>query len=631
MKTKVTNMLTPISFTDVTIEDQFWTPKIRINREKTIPYQYEQCKKTGRIDAFRLDWKPGMEPKPHFFWDSDVAKWVEAASYSLATNPDPALDALLDKVINMIVSAQQPDGYLNVYFTVGEPEKRWKDLRDAHELYCAGHLIEAGVAHFKATKKRQLFDAICRYADYIDTVFGPEEGKRKGYCGHQEIELALVKLYRVTENERYLRLSQYFIDERGKHPHYFNKEKKKMPGFFDEFMNTHQDINAYNQSHKPVREQSEVVGHAVRALYMYCAMTDLAGELGDESLLKACERLWDALHNKNMYITGGIGSTRNNEGFTFDYDLPNETAYAETCASVAVVFWNHRLLQLGCDGKYADALERALYNGVLSGISQDGKKFFYANPLASLGETHRSEWFGCACCPPNIARLFASLGEYVYSQGENEIVTHLFIQGKGRFHLKGQDITLQQETNYPWNGNVKIQLELNKPETFALKLRIPGWCKNASVLVNGEKFDHFKNMNKGYTTIEKEWKQNDQIELEMPMPAERYFSHPNVRQNIKHTAIQRGPIVYCLESTDNVSSLQSVILPKNTALNASYDADLLGGIVKITGEANVLIDEECSLYKSDRAKPKLFPLTAVPYFLWDNREQGQMAVWIHED
>ncbi|MBS4219146.1 glycoside hydrolase family 127 protein [Bacillus sp. FJAT-49711] len=632
MITKQLKKYKPISFTDVVIDDLFWAKRLEVNREQTIPFQYEQCKNTGRIDAFRLDWKPGMEPMPHIFWESDVAKWIEAASYSLATHPDEQLDALLDEVIHLIAGAQQPDGYLNIYFTVVEPEKRWKDLRDAHELYCAGHLIEAGIAHFKATGKRKLFEVVCKYADYIDTVFGSEEGKKRGYCGHQEIELALVKLYRVTNDEKYLRLSQYFIEERGKQPHYFDLEKKENPGQFDSFMNRLPDKNAYNQSHKPVREQSEVVGHAVRALYMYSAMADLAGELGDESLLQASERLWDNLHNKNMYITGGIGSTRANEGFTYDYDLPNETAYGETCAAVAVVFWNHRLLQLDCDAKYTDAMERALYNGVISGISLDGKKFYYENPLASLGNVHRKDWFGCACCPPNVSRLLASLGEYIYSQSDHEIATHLYVQGSGNFNIKNQKVILHQKTNYPWDGDITINFELSKPLVFSLKLRIPEWCKDAQIEINREKIEMTDKLLNGYLTIEKEWSTDDTVKLILPMPAQRYYSNPKVRQNINHVAIQRGPIVYCLESIDNIESLQKIGICKDGKFDEDFIPSLLDGVVKISGEGIVLDDSgwDNKLYIADKPNTSPYKFTAIPYYAWDNREPGEMRVWIPE-
>ncbi|KGM45070.1 glycoside hydrolase family 127 protein [Neobacillus niacini] len=626
-------MLKPVSFTKVVIDDAFWSPRIKVNREQTIPHQYQQCKETGRIDAFKLNWKPGMDNEPHIFWDSDVAKWLEAASYSLATHPDPELDRLVDEVITLIASAQQPDGYLNIYFTVVKPGERWTDLRDAHELYCAGHLIEAGVAHYEATKKRTLLDVVCRYADHIDSVFGLEEGKRRGYCGHQEIELALVKLYRITGEKRYLKLSQFFIDERGQEPHYFTQEKVDRKGFFDEFMKYLDNIKEYNQSHKPVREQSKVVGHSVRAMYMYSAMADLAGEFGDESLLKACERLWNHLHTKNMFITGGIGSTGKNEGFTYDYDLPNETSYAETCAAIGLVYWNQRMLQLECDGKYADAMERALYNGVISGVSLDGKKFFYANPLASIGDRHRKEWFGCACCPPNLARLLASLGGYVYSQTADDLVVHLYVQGEAKFDLHGQQIIFKQKTEYPWNGSIAIKINLDKPDIFGVKLRIPDWCKRAKLIVNNEEIEIAGKLEKGYVRIEREWKNNDSIELELYMPIERMYSHPNVRQNANHVAIQKGPIVYCLESIDNVDSLHKLSLTKEGILTSIYDETLLGGVVKIVGGAELADDLkwEDKLYSTDKPRNKPFQITAIPYYAWDNREPGQMRVWIQEE
>ncbi len=363
----------PVSWKAVTIDDPFWTPHLEVNREQTLPLIYQISQETGRIDNFRLNWKPGMEPVPHIFWDSDVAKWLEAASYSLGTHHNPELEAKVDEVISLLVAAQQPDGYLNTYFTAVEPKKRWTNLRDWHELYCAGHLIEAAVAHFQATGKRVLLDALCRYADYIDSVFGTEPGKKRGYPGHEEIELALVKLSRVTGEKRYLQLSQYFVNERGwrvRQPHYFDIEARLRGEDPADF---HHKTHEYSQSHMPVRGQDQVVGHAVRAMYLYSAMADLAHELHDQSLFDADQRLWEHLCTTRLYITGGLGSSRHNEGFTDDYDLPNETAYAETCAAIGFVLWNHRMLQLDCNARYADMLECALYNGVLSGVSLDGQ------------------------------------------------------------------------------------------------------------------------------------------------------------------------------------------------------------------------------------------------------------------
>ncbi|PLS01053.1 glycoside hydrolase family 127 protein [Neobacillus cucumis] len=626
----------PVPFTNVSIKDSFWSPKLEVNRKTTIPTEYQQCKETGRIDAFKLDWKPGQGEQPHIFWDSDVAKWIEAASYSLMTHPDSDLEGLLDHVIELISSAQQPDGYLNVYFTSIKPEKRWTDLRDAHELYCAGHLMEAAVAHFQATGKRSFLDTMCRYADYIDSVFGTEPGKKRGYCGHEEIELALVKLYRITGNERYLKLSEYFVEERGQQPHYFEMEAAARPegesSFFGSFMSHIKDMHEYNQSHKPVREQDRVTGHAVRAMYLYCAMADLAGELGDESLVRACERLWEHLVLKNMYITGGIGQTRSNEGFTFDYDFPNETAYNETCAAVGLVFWNHRLLQLNCDSKYADVMERALYNGVISGISLDGKKFFYDNPLASLGDFHRQEWFGCACCPPNIARLLASLGEYIYSQNDSEAAVHLYVSGSSTLQIKGKNITIHQQTNYPWDGNVKFSFDFEGAVNFGLKLRLPGWCKYATLKVNDQVVSIEDKLDKGYIQLEREWKSSDVVELELAMPVERVHSHPAVRQNIGCTALQRGPIVYCLEEMDNQSSPFKIFLPRTSQLHSTFDETLLKGVMKINGEALTIEEEDWvnTLYRSDDYQYKKITIQAVPYYAWDNREPGKMAVWINE-
>jgi DUF1680 family protein len=618
-----------LSLENVQITDHFWAPKIEINRQQTIPFQYKQCKDTGRIDALKLE-KDG--PTPHPFWDSDIAKWIEAGSYSLANHYDPELDGLIDETIALLESAQQNDGYLNSYVTIVCPEKRWKDLRDSHELYCAGHLIEAGVAHYNATNKKSLLNIVTRFADYIDTVFGPEEGKLHGYPGHQEIELALVKLYRVTGDEKYLKLSQFFVDERGKEPHYFEEEAKHVRGYFEDIFKTFDNLKEYNQSHKPVREQEKVVGHSVRAMYMYCAMADIAKETNDESLKKACERLWSNLHSRNMYVTAGLGSEEKHEGFTFDYDLPNETSYAETCAAIGLVFWNHRMLQLDRNRKYADLMERALYNGVMSGISLDGKKFFYNNPLASLGDIHRQEWFGVSCCPPNIARLLASLGEYVYSQDESNVNVHLYIEGSSKFNIDNQQITLKQKSNYPWEGKIAFSLELENPTEFSLNLRIPEWCKNAKLIVSNQEIDIESNLDKGYVSISRFWNSNDNVELLLPMPVERIYSHPEVRQNVNQVAIQRGPVVYCVEEIDNVDFLHRLILPKKEELKAEYDDQLLGGLVKITGNAKLLDGSAWTedLYKAESPKEEKTSLVAVPYYTWDNREPGEMRVWIQE-
>lgn len=627
----------PVALADVTVEGGFWAHALRINRERTIPFQYEQLEQTGRIDALRLDWQPGQEPVPHIFWDSDVAKWIEGASYSLATHPDTALDAQVDAVIALLTAAQQPDGYLNTYFTAVKPDERWTDLRDAHELYCAGHLIEAGVAHYQATGKRTLLDVVRRYADYIDTVFGRGPGQKRGYCGHEEIELALVKLYRTTGEDRYLRLAQYFIDERGQEPYYFDLEAQQRgtPGFFEAHIAGGPPLRAsreYNQSHRPVREQTEVVGHAVRAMYLYCAMADLAGETGDASLLAACKRLWQHLTTTRLYLTGGIGSAAQNEGFTGDYDLPNETAYAETCAAIGLVFWAHRLAQLERDARYVDVLERALYNGVISGVSLDGTRFFYDNPLASNGATHRQEWFGCACCPPNLARLLASLGQYVYSSNDTDVAVHLYIQGSVRLSVGDRSVTLRQQTDYPWGGAVALTVEAERPTRFGLNLRLPGWCRKATLRVNDEPIDLQGALSGGYIRVEREWSDGDRMRLDLAMPVERVYAHPRVAADAGRVALQRGPLVYCLEETDNRVPLQEVRLPREAGLAARFERDLLGGVSVVAGEGLAVdaADWDRDLYRTAPPESSARPLTAVPYYAWDNREPGQMRVWVQE-
>ena len=613
----------PVPFSKVVIDDTFWSPRLRINREKTIPHIYHMCKETGRIDAYRLQWKAGMEKAPHQFWDSDVAKWIEAASYSLAVFPDPALDALLDTVIALIASAQQQDGYLNPHYTVVEPDKRWTNLRHGHELYCAGHMIEAGVAHFQATGKSTLLNVVCRYADYIGTVFGTEPGKKRGYCGHEEIELALIKLYRLTGNTRYLLLSQYFIDERGRSPCYFDTEEPP---------DLHRLGREYHQAHLPVREQTEVVGHAVRAMYLCSAMADLAYETNDETLLQACKRLWDHLHTKRMFITGGIGSSMYNEGFSSDYDLPNDTAYAETCAAIGLVLWSHRMLQLACDAQYADVLERALYNGVLGSVSQDGTTFFYVNPLASSGDIARQEWFECACCPTNITRLLASLGQYIYAQNEQEVSVHLYVRSSVQLYIQGQQVILRQETQYPWDEHVALTLELEQPTPFAVRLRIPGWCSEATLLVNNELIDIQAMSEMGYVKLERTWKHSDIISLRLPMPVVRMYAHPDIQADGNLVTLQRGPLVYCLDSADNAIPLHRLFLPRTSHVSSSFDRSLFGGIITVTADAMALdtFGWDNGLYRPQ--SPATYPakLTAIPYYLWCNRGISAMRVWIHE-
>lgn len=621
--------LRPLALGDVTIADTFWAPRQETNRTVGIRHQYKQLKETGRLDAFKLDWKPGMPNEPHIFWDSDVAKWVEAASYSLATHPDPELQKLVDDAAALIARAQQPDGYLNTHFTVVEPQKRWTNLRDQHELYCAGHLIEGAVAHFQATGSRVLLDALCRYADHIDRTFGPEEGKKKGYPGHEEIELALIKLYHATGNERYLRLSQYFIDQRGQQPHYYDQEALARG---DDPKKYWARTYEYNQAHKPVREQDEAVGHAVRAMYLYSGMADVAAETGDETLLAACKKLWASATERKMYVTGSVGSAGWGERFTSDYSLPNETAYAETCAAIGLVFFAHRMLQIEADAQYADVMERALYNGILSGVDLTGTKFFYENPLASEGKHHRQEWFGCACCPPNVARLLASLGSYLYSAAPDALYVHLYVAGSAVLDLGCGTVgraNLHAETTYPWNGDVKLTVRVQEPSKFDLFLRIPGWCRKHALRVNGKAVGH--RIVKGYAKLSRTWANGDRVELSLAMPAERVVAHPSVAEDAGKAALRRGPIVYCLEQADNTAPVRSILLPDKAKLAARFDRKLFGGVVVIEGQGLTPTQAgwKGRLYQPVAAlslRPARF--RAIPYCLWDNREPGPMTVWL---
>jgi DUF1680 family protein len=636
--------LRPVPLGNVALTDTFWAPRQETTRRVTLPIELQHCRQTGRIDAFRLSWRPGEPNPPHIFWDSDVAKWVEAAAYSLLTHPDPDLEKDLNEVAELIASAQQPDGYLNVHFTIVEPEKRWANLRDWHELYCAGHLIEAAVAHRQATGSDTLFQALRRYADYINSVFGPEEGQKRGYPGHEELELALVKLYRETGEPRYLNLARFFIEERGQQPHYYDLEAQargdSRPAWFG------RDYR-YLQAHLPVREQETAEGHAVRAVYLYSGMTDVAAETGDESLLQAVRRLWDNVTQRRMYVTGGIGSAHEGERFTWDYHLPNYTAYSETCAAIGLVFWAHRMLAVEPKGEYADVMERALYNGVLSGISLSGDRFFYVNPLAldyaayqqemgvfgkSAVVPERQEWFGCACCPPNIARLLTSLGQYVYSQEEDALYVHLYVGGRAEARLGDTPVTLTQDTGYPWREQVRLALELEGETEFTLALRLPGWCREPELLVNGEAIATHEVAKDGYAHLRRTWRNGDVVELTLPMPVERVYAHPEVRENAGRVALQRGPIVYCLEQADNGPNLEDVRLPRESEVRAYWEPDLLGGVMTIRAEGRRRAQSgwDGRLYRS--APPAEMPveIVAVPYYAWANREPGDMLVWIRE-
>lgn len=638
----------PVDLTDVRLTGGLWAARQAINRDRTIPAIYDRLAATGRIDAWRMD--PNRErPKKrsviNMFFDSDTAKWIEAVGYSLATHPDPALESQTDALIAMIAEAQTPDGYLNTYFGNLEPENRWRNLRDWHEMYNAGHLIEGAVAYARATGKRQMLDVLARCADHIAAQFGPRDGQRPGYCGHPEIELALVRLYRETGEAKYLDLAKYFIDERGASPHYFDleaRERGEDPADF--WAQTYR----YCQAHLPLRQQTEATGHAVRACYLYAGVADIALETGDAELRDVSRRLWDDLTRHQMYITGGLGPAHSNEGFTFAYDLPDETAYAETCAGIALAFWAWRMFHLDPHGRYIDVLERAIYNNVLSGVSFEGDHFFYANPLTSYpyvnphehfsgitSERHyrRQPWFNCPCCPPNLARLVASIGGYVYSTRADRAYVHLYTPNQARLTLGGGPVTLDTRTAYPWDGAVTITVETDAPRRFELALRVPGWCRGFALAINGQAQALVPE--NGYVVVEREWRAGDQIALTLDMPVERIAAHPMIRQAAGQVALQRGPIIYCLEEADNGPRLANVVIPPGAALSAAFAPDLLGGAGVITGEA---LRIEPAAWPDAMYAPQAtvetartpFTFRAIPYFLWANRAPGEMRVWLRQ-
>jgi DUF1680 family protein len=631
----------PVGHHAVQITGQFWKSKIDGNRDVSLPYQYQQLATSGVLDNFkRVLGQTGGEFAGPFWMDSDAYKWLEAASFTLATHPDPGLEKCVNETIALIAASQQPDGYLNTYFQLVEPEKKFTNLGMCHELYCAGHLIQAAVAHYKATGGRTLLDVACRLADHIDTVFGP--GKLEAADGHEEIETALVDLYRVKAEPRYLNLALFFIMQRGKSGSRFRWElnhfdeiagKAGWPGQLNrQFFGTYDDYDGrYAQDHLPVLEQSEVVGHAVRAMYLYCAMADLAAETGDPALLASMERLWENVTNRRMYITGSIGPSDRNEGFTHDYDLPNDSAYAETCAAVGMIMWNHRLLQLTGEGRFGDIMERVLYNGFLAGVSLDCRTFFYINPLQSHGDHHRQGWFQCACCPPNVARLLASLGGYIYSETPDGIAVHLYIQSVAKVNLpSGDTMAIIQETDYPWNGKAQFRLELEKTNEFTVFLRIPSWCHDYQVNVNNETVA--VPVENGYAILKRNWFHGDQITLAMEMPVECIKAHPAVWQNTGRVALQRGPLVYCLEETDHSWPVTQIMLAPEAEFRTRFDSEFLGGITVIETKGLVAATDgwEKSLYRAVNGSQSFIEILikAVPYYAWDNREPGTMAVWI---
>ncbi len=633
--------LDPVPLGDSKVTGGFWKQRQDIKRDVSVPATYVQLLNTGRIDAFKLGWKPGMPVLPHVFWDSDVAKWVETVAYSLITKPDPVLANQLDGLVASIISAQQPDGYLNTHFTVVEPHMRFKNLRDWHEMYCAGHLMEAAVAHFQATGKRNFLDAMARYADLLDKTFGPaDKGKLPGYCGHPEVELALIKLYKATGNKKYLDLSSFFIHERGQAPFYYETEAQQR-GEAPRPLESLDRVFArreYFQAHAPIVDTEEIVGHAVRAQYLYAGAADVARETNDAELMIALRKIWDNATLKKMYITGGMGARPEGEAFGADYELPNETAYAETCAAIALFLWGHRMLNIEADAKYTDAMERALYNGIISGVSLSGEKFLYVNPLAAnlhgKRTLERTTWFGCSCCPNNLTRVELALGQYIYSTSKDAIYVHLFVEGEAKARVGGQVVSIRQKTIYPWDGKVEISLAMAKESEFAVKVRMPGWCKSVAIGVNGTEMDVANiPLEKGYMVISGSWNDGDVIELVFEMPVERVHAHPKVEADSSHVALQRGPVVYCMEEVDNGPGIDDIIIPQKAKFLPAFEPGLLGGIVTITGEAlkTDTAGWDGRLYATHAAKQQKVAIKAIPYFAWGNRKPLQeMIVWVRE-
>ena len=640
----------PVPISQMHVTDSFFAKRMDVIRTHMLPYQWEalndrlpDTEPSHSIENFRI--AAGLGDGAYHgmvFQDSDLYKWLEAVAFAIETEPDYALRADADETIKVMEKAQLPDGYLNTYYQLNAPDKRWTNLQDNHELYCAGHLFEAAAAYHLATGTDALLNIALRYADLIDSVFGPEEGKLNGYPGHEVIEMGLIKLYRITGKSRYLRLAKYFIDQRGQSPLYFQAEAKKDNGrkfAWDATFMRYQ----YYQAGKPVREQTVAEGHAVRAVYLYSGMADVAMETGDDELFKVCDALFTNIATKQLYITGAIGATEVGESFTYDYDLPNDTVYAETCAQIGLCFFAQRMLQHSVDGRYADVIERALYNSVLSGMSLDGKRFFYVNPLELTPiaceqddlrrhvKQVRQKWYPCSCCPPNLARMINSVTSYAYATGGDTLFVHLYLGGDLEVDLGSNNVKLSIHSGYPWNGDVLVRTR--SAGRYTIALRIPGWCGNWIIRINGRHVD--MKLEKGYAYLSRDWAAGDEAILSLEMPVVLMRANPAVREDIGKIAVTRGPLVYCLEETDNGADLHRIALATDAQFEIRHQPELLGGVTTLhcPGEQiRVHGFETDALYApADRALySDTVPLTWIPYYAWTNRSQGEMAVWVRE-
>jgi DUF1680 family protein len=603
---------------DISVTGGIWSQKQTVNRQVSLRHGYEQLERAGNFNNLRLAAGSGEgEYQRPVFMDSDVYKWLEALAYDLANARDPEMERMANKAIDLIVAAQQADGYLNSYYQVVRPDKRWTDLDHDHELYCAGHLFEAAVAMHRATDDERLLKVACRFADHIDSIFGP--GKRDGAPGHPEIELALVELCRETGEQRYLDLATFFIDQRG---------RGTMGGYGRFGVGYHQD-------RVPVRQATEVEGHAVRQLYLTAGVTDVYMETGEQALFDALVRLWHDMTARKMHITGGFGARPFGEAFGQAYELPSDRCYCETCAAIASMMWNWRMLLATGKARYADLLERSLYNGFLSGVSLDGQRYFYVNPLQSRGGIERPEWYGCACCPPNVMRQIALVGHYAATVDESGIQIHQYLSTKVEVELDaGRRVVLHTETDYPWAGKVKVIVEETDGDAWKLALRVPGWCKGASLQVNGQAVQAAA-ASGTYTAIERAWQAGDVVELDMPMKPRLTEPHPRVDAIRGSLAIERGPLVYCLEEVDQEPGLNllDVHIAPDASLQATRCEDLLGGVVAVEVQGAVAdVDAwQDKLYRPAPVEDSLqreIVLTAVPYYIWANRGPGAMRVWI---
>ncbi len=633
-------LITGVPFTTVKLTDHFWLPRIKINHTVTIPASFERCESTGRVKNFEMAAaKSGKFCTIYPFDDSDIYKTIEGASFSLNLYPDKALELYIDTLITKIGNAQEPDGYLYTARTINPNEvhlwsgkERWEKERElSHELYNSGHLYEAAVAHYQATGKRSLLDIALKNADLVCSVFGYH--KKHVAPGHEVVEMGLVKLYRVTGKKEYLETAKYFIDERGHYDKYDSLNK-------DPWKN-----GAYWQDHKPLIEQEEAIGHAVRAGYLYSAVADVAALTGDQQYLKAIDTIWNNVVSKKIYVQGSVGAVGSGERYGDNYELPNATAYNETCAAIANVYWNQRMFLLHGDSKYIDVLEKTLYNGLISGVGMDGKSFFYTNAMQIKNSFHhsdmegsRSGWFPCSCCPTNVVRLIPSIPGYVYAQRDNNLYVNLFISGNTILSINNKLVEIVQANNYPWEGELTFKINPKTTSEFVLRVRIPGWAQNEAIpsdlywfagtktgeipiIVNGKNVDY--KIENGYAVISRSWRKGDVVNVKLQMEVKKVLSNEKVESNIGKVALQRGPLVYCAEWPDNFGLTSNLILPEAASFTSEFKADLLNGVTVLKGEVLAITIDS----KNNSVFTKTQPFTAIPYYAWAHRGKGEMMVW----